>query len=163
MLINSKEDIMNIKQLFAAAILTTSSWSAMAHEYQLGTLHIDHPYARATVTAQSVGGGYMTIENKGPADRLLAVSTDISSSVGLHSMTMEGDVMHMTPVKAIDIPSGATVVLSPGGLHIMFMGLKAPLKAGDSFPMTLKFEKAGEIKVDVKVEAINADMSSMKH
>jgi len=67
-------------------------------------------------------------------------------------MAMDGDVMRMREVDGIDVPPGQRVELKPGGMHIMFMGLKAPLKAGDSFPATLTFQKAGDVKVSVKVQ-----------
>ena len=89
----------------------------------------------------------------------------MSKSVELHQMQMQGDVMRMRQVDAIDIPANKSVALEPGGLHIMLVGLKAPLKEGDRFPMTLTFEKAGEVKVDVVVEGVKpAPMAAdMKH
>ena len=85
----------------------------------------------------------------------MRVSAAIAASAEMHTMSMEGTVMRMRQIDAIDVPAGQTVELKPGSLHIMFMGLKSPLKVGDSIPVTLKFEKAGEVKVDVKVEALN--------
>jgi copper(I)-binding protein len=142
-----------------------SSLGAQAHEYKLGAIAIGHPYARATVPGQPAGGGYLKLDNKGGDDRLLSVSADVAGSVELHTMSMEGDVMRMRQVDAINLPAGKTVELKPGGFHIMFMGLKAPLKAGDSFPLKLKFEKAGEVTVDVKIEAAGQDgmAKDMKH
>ena len=121
------------------------------------TVRVESPYARATVPGQPAGGGYLKVTNAGKeADRLLSVSADVSKSVELHSMSMEGDVMRMRQVDGIDVPAGGSVELKPGGLHIMFIGLKGPLKAGDTFPATLKFAKAGEVKVTVQVNAANA-------
>jgi copper(I)-binding protein len=71
-------------------------------------------------------------------------------------MAMEGNVMKMRQIDRLALPAGKTVQLSPGGYHLMLLGLKAPLKAGDSFPLTLKFEKAGEVTVKVRVEAAGA-------
>ena len=130
---------------------------AGAQDFKLGALSIEHPYARATAPGQPVGGAFMKIANGGADDRLLSVSATNAKSVELHQMTMEGDVMHMRRVDTIALPAGRTTELRPGGYHVMFMGLKAPLKAGDSFPATLKFEKAGEVTVTVKVEAPGAD------
>ena len=127
--------------------------SVFAHEYQAGGLTIGHPYARPTAPSQPTGGGYLKLVNKGPADRLLSASAPIASGVEMHSMGMEGDVMRMREVDAIDVPAGKTVELKPGGLHLMFVGLKAPLAAGQRFPLKLKFEKAGEVAVDVVVDA----------
>jgi len=131
---------------------------------QSATVRVDAPYARATVPGQPAGGGYLKVTNTGKdADRLLAVSADVSKSVELHSMSMEGDVMRMRQVDAIDVPAGGSVELKPGGLHIMFIGLKGPLKAGDTFPATLKFEKAGEVKVTMQVNAANAAAAPAAH
>ena len=150
--------------LMAIALIATGL-AAQAHEFKLGAITIGHPYARATVPGQPAGGGFLKLENKGGDDRLLSASAGVSSAVELHSMSMEGDVMRMRQVDAIELPAGKTVELKPGGLHVMFMGLKAPLKAGDSFPLKLKFEKAGEVTVDVKVEAPGKDAmpKDMKH
>jgi copper(I)-binding protein len=128
---------------------------AHAHSYTLGDIDIGHPWARPTVAGQSVGGGYLKLSNKGQAaDKLVSATVDagVAQRVELHTMSMDGNMMRMREVDAIDVPVGKTVELAPGGMHLMFIGLKAPLKAGDSFPLTLKFQKAGEVKVDVKVE-----------
>lgn len=135
---------------------------AHAHEFKLGAITIGHPYARATLPGQPSGGGYLKLDNAGAADRLVGVSADVSQSVELHSMSMDGNVMRMRPVDAIELPAGKTVELRPGGLHVMFMGLKAPLKQGDKFPLKLRFEKAGEVTVTVNVEGAAAS-HDMKH
>ena len=135
---------------------------SQAHDYKIGAIAIGHPYARATGAGQPIGGGFLKLVNGGDADRLVSASAEVSKSVELHEMKMEGDVMRMRQVDGIALQAGQTVELKPGGYHLMFVGLKAPLKAGDSFPMKLKFEKAGEVTVDVKVEAPGA-MAEMKH
>ena len=151
----------------AACLALVSPFTAAAHarDYKLGSLTISHPYARTTVRGQQMGGAYLTLTNAGAADRLLSVSTDAAQSAMLHSMSMEGDVMRMREVAAVDLPAGRTVALEPGGLHIMFMGLKAPLMEGARFPLKLRFEKAGDITVEVQVEAVKpATMhDGMKH
>ncbi len=126
---------------------------AGAHGAQLGAIEIGHPWARATAPGQGAGGGFLKLQNGGAGDRLLGASAAVAERVEMHSMTMEGDVMRMRQLDAIDLPAGQTVALQPGGLHLMFMGLKQPLAAGSRFPMKLRFEKAGEVTVDVKVEA----------
>ena len=156
---------MTLQRTLATLALGLCAALAQAHSFKLGAIDIGHPYARATVAGQPAGGGYLTLQNAGADDRLLSASADVAKSVELHSMSMEGDVMKMRQVEAIDLPKGKLVELKPGGLHIMFIGLKAPLKAGDSFPMTLKFEKAGEVTVEMKVEAPGQDgmAKDMKH
>ena len=142
----------SLQRLLAALVVAAASAAVHAHGYKIGAIDIGHPYARATAPGQPTGGGFLKLTNKGDADRLLSAAADVSTAVELHVMKMEGDVMRMRQVDAIDVPAGQTVELRPGGLHIMFVGLKAPLKAGERFPMTLRFEKAGEVAVEVVVE-----------
>ncbi|WP_372527000.1 copper chaperone PCu(A)C [Piscinibacter sp.] len=145
-----------MKHLIAGLALGLAGLGAHADGSKLASITIDHPYARATLAGQSNGAAYFSLDNRGAGDRLLAVSAPVSARAELHSMTMDGGVMRMRQLDAIDVPAGKTVELKPGGLHVMLLGLKAPLKAGDSFLMTLKFEKAGEATVDVKVQAVGA-------
>ena len=153
---------MQFKHLISATALTLVILAATANEFKAGPITVDHPYARATAAGQPTGGGFMKLVNRGTADRLVSASAAVSKSVELHMMKMEGDVMQMRQVDAIELQAGKTVELKPGGFHVMFIGLKAPLKAGDTFAMKLKFEKAGEVTVDVKVEAPGG-MDGMKH
>jgi len=148
-------------RLLAALLVSLAACSAMAQGDKAGTIGVEHPWARATGAGQKTGGGYLRLDNRGAADRLVSASAAVSEKVELHSMAMDGDVMRMRQVDAIDLPTGAPVELKPGGLHIMFIGLKAPLKAGDSFPLQLKFEKAGDMTVQVKIEAPGASAASM--
>jgi len=142
----------HIKKAIVGATLALTALSAVAHSYKLGEIDIGHPYARPTREGQMVGAGYLKLANKGPVDRLVAATSPAAGSVEIHSMSMEGDVMKMRQVDAIELATGQTVELKPGGYHLMLMGLKAPLKAGEKFPLTLKFEKAGEVVVTVNVE-----------
>lgn len=149
--------------LSLAALLVATATQAQA--VKAGAIQIDRAFARATAPGQPAGGAYLRLDNRGPADRLLAASADVSQRVEMHEMKMEGDVMRMRQVEAIELPSNKVVELKPGGLHIMLIGLKAPLKAGERFPMTLRFEKAGEVKLDVAVETVKAAHGhhDMKH
>ena len=116
---------------------------------------IERPYARASAPGQMVGGGFMTIVHQGSSeDRLVSATTPIAREVQIHTMNMDGGVMRMRPVEGgLAIPAGGRVVLQPGGLHLMFMDISAPLVAGTTFPVTLRFAKAGDIKVEFNVEA----------
>ena len=154
---------MKSKLILSAAALALASAVAHAHSFKLGDIDIGHPYARVTAPGQPTGGGYLKLDNKGRDDKLLSARAAVSASVELHSMSMDGDVMRMRQVDAIALPAGKTVELKPGGLHIMFVGLKSPLKAGDRFPMTLKFAKAGEVDVVVNVEAKPAGNAPVEH
>jgi copper(I)-binding protein len=126
---------------------------AFGHGYQAGAIAIQHPYARPTAPSQPTGGAYFTLVNSGAGDRLLGASTPVASSVQIHTMRMDGDVMRMREVGTLDVPSGQRVELKPGGLHLMLIGLKQPLVLGQSLPMKLRFEKAGEVSIDLKVDA----------
>lgn len=128
--------------------------AAFAHDYTLGSLRIDHPWARASAGPARNGAAFFTVENSGEVDRLVAVSSDISQRVELHTHRMEGNVMQMRPVEAIEVPAHGTATLQPGGFHVMLIGLAQPLKEGDRFPLTLTFERAGTVTVEVKVEGV---------
>jgi copper(I)-binding protein len=155
--------VKTLRFVLAAAALASASFVASAHSYMLGAISVGHPYARATVPGQPSGGAYLRLENTGADDKLVSVKAQVSQSVELHTSSMEGDVMRMRQVDAIDLPANKAVVLAPGGMHIMLVGLKAPLKEGDRFPMTLKFEKAGEVVVDVVVQAVSPEASASAH
>ena len=156
---------MKLNSNLTGLVLSAACLTAQAHSFKLGDITIDHPYARTTAAGQASGGGYLKLENKGADDKLLSASADVATSVELHSMSMEGDVMRMRQVDGIALPKGKTVELKPGALHFMFVGLKASLKDGDKFPLKLKFEKAGEVTVTVNVEAGGGDLKHdmMKH
>jgi copper(I)-binding protein len=152
----------SMKSPFFALVLGLAAAAVQAHEYQVGSLTIEHPHARPTAPSQPTGGGYLKLVSKGPADRLTGASAAIATSVQLHSMRLDGDVMRMREVDAIELPAGQTVELKPGGLHLMFLGLKAPLLAGQKFPLKLTFEKAGDVTVQVTVDAPAAGEAAHK-
>jgi periplasmic copper chaperone A len=139
-------------------VVTLLAGGAQAHDYKLGTLEIGHPWARATPPTAPAGGGYLTITNTGTApDRLVGIKSPAAATIQVHEMKMEGNVMRMREVEGgLEIPAGATVTLAPGGVHLMMMGLKAPLKQGERVPLTLVFEKAGSIDVELAVAAMGA-------
>lgn len=151
---------MRVRSLISALVLATAlTHSAVAHEFKSGDLEILHPWARATVPTAKVGGGYLTIVNKGAAaDKLLSISSDLTPKAEIHEMSMKDGVMSMKPVEGgIDVPAGGTVALEPGGghgagYHVMFMGLDRQLKEGETFKGTLTFEKAGAVPIEFKVE-----------
>jgi periplasmic copper chaperone A len=144
---------MNFKHIICVALFALAT-GVCAQDFKLGHITINRPYAKATVTGQPVAGGYLKLTNRGRADRLLSATSPVAKSIALHAMSMQGDVMQMREVPAIYLPKGKTIQLKPGDLHLMFMGLQAPLKVGDSFPLKLKFEQAGEIEVTVKVQPV---------
>jgi copper(I)-binding protein len=144
---------MQLRSILALAALAVSA-AATAQDFKAGELAITRPYARATVPGQPAGAAYMTIENTGKnADKLIAASSPAAKSVQIHTMSMQGDVMKMREVSDIELKPSTRTELKPGdGYHLMLMGLKQPLKAGDKVPVTLTFEKAGKVEVPVRVE-----------
>lgn len=131
---------------------------AVAHEYEIGQLTIEHPWARASAGNAKTGAAFLTIvSGAAEPDRLLSVSTPAAASAELHAHTMESDgVMKMRAVEAVELAPGATTRLAPGGFHIMLMGLTERLVEGATFPLTLQFEQAGELTVEVTVESVAA-------
>lgn len=143
---------------FVFFIGTFCAAPACAQEVKAGDLVITQAWTRATPNGAKIGGGYLTIENKGSApDRLVGGSTDAAAKLEVHEMGMKDGVMTMRPLdNGLTIDPGKTVKLAPGGYHLMMFDLKNPLKQGETVPITLKFEKAGEVKVTLSVEGIGA-------
>lgn len=136
--------------IFLSLMVASSAYAE--HALQAGSLTIKDPYARATVVAQKSGGGFMKIENTGAADQLIGASSPVAKEMQLHIMSMDGNVMKMRQVQAMDIPAKGSLELQPGGLHLMFIDLKGQLKTGDQIPVKLKFQKAGEVEVKFHVK-----------
>ena len=150
--------------LFLAAALVLAANRAEAMDYDVGTIHIGQPWAPATPKGASVAAGYMTVTNNGAvSDRLTCTSASFAAQCQVHSMTMEGGIMHMRPLpNGVEIKPGETVQLKPNSLHLMFMGVKQPLEKGTTVKVTLKLEKAGTIDVDYAVGAIGGASSATK-
>lgn len=141
-----------------AAITTLVAAPTLAQNARVGTISISSPWSRETAPSQSVGGGFMTIANSGKTDdRLIGASSPVAAEVQLHTMSMDGGVMRMRRLTdGIAVPAGGIAQLKPGSLHLMFIGLKAPLKRGSHVPMTLRFAKAGKVMVQFPVLPIGA-------
>lgn len=159
--------MININKTFLIHLIVIAgiafSSSLLAQSALVGPIKIENAYTRATVPGQQVAGGFMKIENKGTTDQLVSASSPLAGEVQLHEMAMEGNVMKMRQVKDITVPAGGAVELKPGGLHLMFMNIKAPLAAGESVPVKLKFAKAGEVEVKLPVNAMGQHGGAMKH
>jgi periplasmic copper chaperone A len=141
--------------LFLAGLIAAP---ARGQEVKAGDLMITQAWSRATPNGAKIGSGYFTIENKGTTpDRLVGVSAEIAGKVEVHEMAMKDGVMTMRPLQAgLTIDPGKTVKLAPGGYHLMMFDLKSPLKQGDALPVTLEFEKAGNVRVSLDVQGIGA-------
>jgi copper(I)-binding protein len=149
---------MVLRRLALAALVAVLALPALALDYKLGAIEIGQPWTRATPPTAESGGGYLVLKNTGTTpDRLIAVKSPAADKVEIHEMKMDGNIMRMRAVeRGIEIPPGATVELKPGGFHVMFMGLKAPFAKEAKVPLTLVFEKAGSIDVDLMVQAMGA-------
>ncbi|MEQ8651261.1 MAG: copper chaperone PCu(A)C [Kiloniellales bacterium] len=141
--------------LFALFLLLPLS--ANAHEFTVQDITVDHPWARATAGQAPNGAAYFVLSNDGAKpDYLVSVAGDVAKRVELHQHSMSDGVMQMRKVEEIEVSPGDPTVLEPGGLHVMLIGLKAPLKQGESFPLTLTFKQAGEVTVTVTVDSVGA-------
>lgn len=130
--------------LFAAAFLT-----AFAAQAQV---KVDDPWVRATVAPQKATGAFMQLTADKPL-KLVAASSPVAGMVEIHEMKMDDGVMKMRAVDALPLPAGQAVALKPGSYHVMLMGLKAPVKAGEVVPLTLIVEAADGKRTDVEVKA----------
>ena len=150
-----KRIFLNIVLVAMTLLLTTD---VFAHSHKVGYLTVKHPWARASST---VGGVFMTIQNAGQlADRLIEVKGKAAKHISIHLTIMEDMMMKMKPIASLEIPAGGDLVFGPGGYHLMMKGLLKPLVKGETFPLTLVFEHAGEVEVSVKIERAGA-MKSM--
>ena len=134
---------------FAAALVLIAAPALAASS----TIQVSQAWSRPAAQGGN-GAGYALITNKGPAaDTLIAVSSPVAARIELHeSMIMGGQAMMHPRPGGLPVPAGATVALKPGGWHMMLMGLKQPLKAGDHYPATLTFKKAGKVTVQFSVQ-----------
>ena len=155
--------------VFAAMALTlTPVGQSLAHGVKAGDLAIDHPYSTPTRPGMTTGAVYFrAIKNNGTEpDRLLSARTPAAATVELHRMEMDSDVMRMRAVPAIELPAKTEVRLrhgTPNGHHLMLLGLNAPLKDGDRFPVTLTFQRAGEREVMVWVQTPRSSGKDTEH
>ena len=115
---------------------------------------VQDAWARATPPGAKIAAGYLVIRNAGAADRLLSASSPAAERVETHTTVRDGDISRMREVKGYEVPARATLELKPGGSHLMLVNLKALLKEGTSVPLTLKFEKAGEVRTELQVRPL---------
>lgn len=151
------KSVKSIACFLTLLLAMTAGTSALAHEFTVGNITVEHPWSRATAAVVKSGGAFMMLKNTGStADRLLSVASPIAKMSHLHQTIMEDNVMKMRPVKAIDIPAGGMAELKPGSFHVMFMGLKQQLVEGEMFPLTLTFEHAGSVEIMVYISEAGA-------
>ena len=133
--------------LFLLALLATPA---------LAQIEIENAWARATPPGATIAAGYMTIRNKSSSpDHLIRAASPLAARVETHVHLHDGDVVRMRPVEGYDIPAKGSLELKPGGAHLMFVDIKRPFKEGEKVPVTLRFERAGEMKVEFRVGRLN--------
>ncbi len=153
---------LNILAIAFIAIL--NSPINFAHEYEVGQIHIDHPWSREAPPNSPVIGGFLQLNNHGDIeDSLIAAESPISGRIELHNHIMEDGVMKMVKVDEILVPENSTVALEPGSFHLMVFNPTQVLHKGDRFPMTLIFKHAGKIEVEMAVEDKGHMQKHMSH
>lgn len=126
--------------------------AALATAPALAQTTVTDAWVRGTVAQQKATGAFMQLKSAS-GGRLVQASSPAAGMVEIHEMAMDGNVMRMRPVTGVDLPAGQAVALQPGGLHVMLMDLKAPLKAGQAVPITLVIEGRGGQRETVEVKA----------
>lgn len=159
-----------LRRLAALAAFVVVAAPALAQKaddktYTVGAIKIVAPWTRVPPPAATVGGGFMTITNTGTApDTLVGGTAAISKKFEVHEMKMEGGVMKMRELKpGLVIKPGETVMLKPGGYHVMFIDIASKVEQGKPVKGTLVFEKAGTVEIEYKVEAMGAKGSGGGH
>lgn len=140
--------------LASTLLLLGSSLIGMvhAHDYQAGDLRVQHPWSRPLPPVSPTGAAYMVIENHGQQpDALIGVSTPIAGHAELHEHVHQGDLMKMQQIERVEIAPGERVEFVPGGYHVMLFDLRQPLTVDTAYALTLEFERAGELEVEVRV------------
>lgn len=154
-------------RLFLAGFAGSIVFAAFAHESRIGAIEIVHPYATPSLAGTKNGAAYLlSVENKGSApDRIVRASTPVAARVGLHTMAVDPQgMMRMREVEAIAIGAKSKIAMRPGlGFHFMLLDLKQPLKDGDTFPLTIVFEKAGPVEVKAVVQTLRARSGAASH
>ncbi len=151
-----------IASLLVSAMVVAAP--ALAADAARAPLKVEGAWARATAPGATVGAVYLVIDNRaGRSDRLLSVSSPRASRTEVHATVRDVDVVRMRRIDPLHVPAEERVVLEPGGTHVMLMGLKAPLKEGETIPLNLKFELAGSLTVNARVVAPTAGSEDAGH
>ena len=137
----------------ACLALAAPAGPSAAHGYGKGDLQVRHPWTRATPPGAKVAAAYLEIRNSGSRpDRVIGASTPEAERVELHIMSTAGGVMKMREMPDFEVPARQRLVLQPGGSHLMIVGPRRPFAKGDRIPLTLRFERAGELAIELEVQ-----------
>ena len=155
--------IHHFRAAVAATAIAAFALPAAAESFRVGDIVVETPWSRATPGGARVAGGYLTIRNEGStADRLIGGSVAVANRFEVHSMEMVDGVARMAPVEGgLEIPPGETVMLEPGGYHVMMMDLQTPLTEGQTITGTLVFETAGEVEITYAVGPLGSREAPM--
>lgn len=149
----------NLAAISLSLVLSMQALAGDAGMAKVGDVMIHDGWARASIGSAPNSAAYMTLMTSGDAgDKLLGASSPAAEAAELHTHLMENGIARMRPVEAIEVAPGEPTVLEPGGLHLMLMGLKGKLEEGDAMPLTLTFEKAGEVTLDIPIRGIKGIM-----
>lgn len=147
-----------------AALVGLVAVAGLATESRAEPIQIGQPWARATAPGAPTGAAFMVLNNNGSQpDLLIGAATPVADRTELHTHLMDDGIMRMRQVEAIEVAPGSPTVLEPGGLHVMLMGLQEPLVEGETFPLTLDFQDAGEITIDVTIQSIMSSEPAGDH
>ena len=158
---------MKLFRMYCAAVFAVTAVSLASHAAPApGTpanagVMVHEAWARASAGAATTGGAYVTLMGGSQPDQLIGASTPVATTAQVHQTIDDHGVMKMREVPSVPIPAGGMVTFAPGGGHIMLMGLKHPLKAGETFPLTLTFAHAPPMTVDVHVKALGSGGAGM--
>jgi copper(I)-binding protein len=152
-----------LSRLFAICLSVTAAGLLCHPGLAAGGVTVHEAWARASPGAATTGAAYVTLVGADQPDGLVGASTPIAGTAEVHETTNDNGVMKMRPVAVVPIPPHQTVTFSPGGYHIMLMGLKHKLVAGESFPLTLTFTHAASLTVDVQVRAVGQGAPMTDH
>jgi len=145
-----------VSQFFIAACIAIAAFAspaAAAHGYVKGTIEVRHPWTRATPPGAEIAAGYLEIRNMGrEPDRMIGASTPVAERVEFHTTTREQGIMKMREVTSVEAPARKRQVLRPNGTHLMLVGLRKPFVKGQRIPLTLRFERAGDVHVELEVQ-----------
>ena len=148
----------------ALALIAALAAPASAQITRHGSITAADAWSRATSSRASIGAGYVTVRNTGAqADRLVSATSPRAAKVEIHTMSLDDGIMRMRPLpNGLEVPAGGEALLAPGGNHIMLIGLKSPLKAGERVPATLRFARAGDVRIQFKVVGAGSTVAGVR-